>query len=279
MIVSETSIRSCSRWLQASVLLCAAVVLPLGMAYAQDYDAIEKRLGAAVSKGELTLKQAVVMMDALREAAEDGHDGEGDIKCRFGAWIGSVGERLKAAVKAGKLSEEDAWRKWHHFKENELAPKLKATVEAGNMSEPEARKIWHDVEKAEAGERLKAAVAKGEMTEEEARAKWAEINKEGKRDEGLAGHYKRMGVSGETLGRIKKALAENGIEREQIEPVLGGMLRVIHQMRAEGEDFELDPRLRNYFEEEVGLTDEQMELVQRLARRIAHGRKDSNRQR
>ena len=36
-------------------------------------------------------------------------------------------------------------------------------------------------------------------------------------------------------------------------------------MRSEGEEFELDPRLLNYFQNEIGLTDEQIELVQGLA--------------
>jgi len=540
MIVSGRSNRSNSRWLQACVLLFAVAALPLGVAYAQDYDAVEKRLGKLVSEGALTLEHAGVMMDALREAAGDEHDekDEGDIEARFGEWIGSVGEKLKKAVQAGKLSEEDAWKKWHHFKENELAPKLKATVASGHMSEATALEMWHALEKAEAGERLKAAVAKGEMTEKAALAKWAEINrgrdqgghdleaiwkklqamvkagkltekqahakmaaikkkaagdssargrkpseaemgavkkrigeaikagkiteaqgkarweaylkgigaagvkagklseedaskkwyhrkakpeepreerkrtpredyaraeaelrkavatgrisaedararlqamrkamagagehgprritredyaraeaelrkavgtgrisaedararlqgmrkmmgkprdrdekvdwdaikrriegavKAGKmtreeankhyvgikkeaarrasddgRDAGIAGHYKKMGVSGETLGRIKRALAENGIKRAQVEPVLGGMLRVVHEMRSEGERFDLDPRLRSYFKKEVGLTDKQIELVQGIARRIIHGLKDSNRQR
>ena len=47
------------------------------------------------------------------------------------------------------------------------------------------------------------------------------------------------------------------------------MLRVIHKMKSEGEDFELDPRLKTYFQEELGLTDEQLELIQGLARRAA----------
>jgi len=37
MIVSETANRVTSRWLQACVLLCAAVVFPVGITYAQDY--------------------------------------------------------------------------------------------------------------------------------------------------------------------------------------------------------------------------------------------------
>ncbi len=52
------------------------------------------------------------------------------------------------------------------------------------------------------------------------------------------------------------------------------VVRVIHEMRSEGEDFKLDPRMREYFEEGVGLTDKQIELVEGLARRILHGLQD-----
>jgi len=47
------------------------------------------------------------------------------------------------------------------------------------------------------------------------------------------------------------------------------MVRIIHEVQSEGEDFELDPGLRSYFENEVGLTNEQIELVMDMARRVA----------
>lgn len=52
------------------------------------------------------------------------------------------------------------------------------------------------------------------------------------------GHYKRMGVCLETLGRIKKALAEVGVKDKQMKGTLGGMLRVVHEMKCEGDDYE-----------------------------------------
>ena len=94
MIVSETPSRKTSRWLQACVLLCAALTLPLGLAYAQDYNAVERRLGEAVSKGELTLEHAGVMMEALRKAggAREKWPNRGE--------IAAVGKKIRAAVAA-----------------------------------------------------------------------------------------------------------------------------------------------------------------------------------
>jgi len=74
MIVSETPNRWNSRTLLASMLLCAAVVLPVGMTFAQDYDAVERRLGEAVAEAELSLEQANAMMGALRRSTD--HDAE-----------------------------------------------------------------------------------------------------------------------------------------------------------------------------------------------------------
>jgi polyhydroxyalkanoate synthesis regulator phasin len=206
MIASETSNGSTWRWLKACVLLCAVVVLPAGLANAQDYGAVERRLGEAVSKGELSLRQAAAMMDTLRGAA--GADDKGDVERRFGEWIGSVGEKLKAAVKAGKLSEEDAWKKWQGFKENELAPKLKATAAMGKVSEEWARSLWRGLEKAEIGERLKAAVAKGEITAEQAKAKWTGISQEG--DRGAKAKAEPSREEMEEVGKKIRAAIEAG---------------------------------------------------------------------
>ena len=227
MIVSGTSNRTSARRLQACVLLCAAAVLPLGVAYAQDYEAVERRLGEAVSKGELTLKQAAAMMDALRKtAAKPTKKGKPDADLEA-AW-----QKLLAMVKAGKLTEEQAHAK--------MAALKKANRPVKKTAKP---------------------------------------TKKGKRDEALVGHYRKMGVSGETLGRIKEALADSGVSPKQMEGTLGGMLRVIHEMRSEGERFELDPRLRHYLAKEVGLTGKQIERVLGLARRIAGGPEDPDRRR
>ena len=51
------------RW---SILITAICIFPLGFVYAQDIGAVERRLGAAVEAGELSLEQAKLMLDALR---------------------------------------------------------------------------------------------------------------------------------------------------------------------------------------------------------------------
>ncbi|MFC1706319.1 hypothetical protein ACFL59_05765, partial [Planctomycetota bacterium] len=102
---------------------------------------------------------------------------------------------------------------------------------------------------------------------------------DGDREGGIEGVYDRMGVNKETYDKVVGVLLDGGIKREELEAVLGGMLRVIHAMRSEGKGFKLDPRLREYFEQRLHLTEKEIELVQGLARRLSHGLKDSDRKR
>jgi len=47
-----------------------------------------------------------------------------------------------------------------------------------------------------------------------------------------------------------------------MEQTLVGMERVLFEVREEGDDFELNPKLQNYFENEVKLTEDQIQLIQ-----------------
>ena len=49
-------------------------MIPLGVVYAQDLEAIERRLGGAVEAGEISLEQASIMLEALRETVEEEHE-------------------------------------------------------------------------------------------------------------------------------------------------------------------------------------------------------------
>jgi len=315
MIVSDNSKRSNSRWLQACVLLCAIVVLPFGIASAQDYKAVERRLGEAVSNGELSLEQASVMMDALRKAGGAKKDQGSD---RAEAYLMKVKKGLGALVEASRISREDAARRYEgaekKIKERIAASRrqpgskrisredyaraevdLKKAVAEGKISKEGLRARLNGMRKAMAGQgergsrritredyaraeaELKKAVAEGKISEEDARIRLNGMRRamagqgERAKDDEIEGHFNRMGVSDEDFGRIKRHLYENGVKREQLDEVMGVMVKVIHEMKSEGEHFELDPRIRDHFKREVDLTDEQIEFVQGIARRILHG--------
>ena len=108
MIVSETPSRVNSRRLQACVLLCAFVVLPYGVAYAQDYEAVGKRLKAAVEAGEITGEQARAMLGTLRKTGGTKKDQVSDGEK---AYLMKVKEQLGALIEEGKISAHDAFMK------------------------------------------------------------------------------------------------------------------------------------------------------------------------
>ena len=93
----------------------------------------------------------------------------------------------------------------------------------------------------------------------------------GKNEQGadIEGHFRRFGVN--DLNPIKNGLIENGITHNQLDAVLGGMLRVIHATKAEGSNFEMNPRIQAYFQDRLGLTQDQVQYVKDVSLRIAQG--------
>ena len=83
----------------------------------------------------------------------------------------------------------------------------------------------------------------------------------------LEEHYNELGVK--NLERIKKGLLNNGISESQLDPVLRGMIRLIHGVKADGNNFEMNPRMQIYFQNRIGLNQEQVEHVIDTSVRIA----------
>jgi len=109
------------------ILAIAFCVLPLGSVDAQDFNAIERKLEEAIDAGDLSRKDAAIMLNALkrskRTAGGDKRTAGGD-KGTAGGDKGSdhdlearkrrydsYARQTEAAVKAGKLSEEAAEKK------------------------------------------------------------------------------------------------------------------------------------------------------------------------
>ena len=106
--------------------------------------------------------------------------------------------------------------------------------------------------------RIEIAVEQGLITPEQARER---------QNTELAAHFKKLGIS--DLNRINNGLLENGITDTQLNDVLGGMVRLIHGAKAEGEDFEMNPRIQVYFQDRIGLNQEQVLYVMDASVRIA----------
>ena len=118
-------------------------------------------------------------------------------------------------------------------------------------------------------ERIEGAVERGEITREQADERYAEFRRRmAMRDTDTVGHYEKLGIK--DLNRIKNALMKNGISNSQLDAVLGGMLRVIHAAKAEGDNFEMNPRVQAYFQDRIGLAQDQTQYVKDISIRIAN---------
>ncbi|MHC4780565.1 MAG: hypothetical protein ACYTFG_18490, partial [Planctomycetota bacterium] len=182
----------------------------------------------------------------------------------------AVGDRLIEAVEEGELTQEQATAMMGELARAAFAARLREAREDHDDEE-------HDDDDARMGRfraierEIDEAVETGRLTPREARRKLMAVKKEffeeeDEEDEGLAGHFHEMGVSGEGLETIVEALEKSGIRGRQIEMVLGGVLRTVHEMRSEGDRYEMDPGLIRFLMGEARLEREQISLVQRIAK-------------
>ena len=108
----------------------------------------------------------------------------------------------------------------------------------------------NSLEKSNIRERIETAVGKGEITREEANERYAEFRKRmnpNKREQNteLEKNYHKLGIN--NLDLIKKNLLNNGILENQLDLVLRGMIRLIHGAKVDGNNSEMNPRMKIYF--------------------------------
>ena len=113
--------------------------------------------------------------------------------------------------------------------------------------------------------RIEAAVAQGQITREQADQRYRQYRERKaligntKTDIVMADHFRKLGVSDISL--IKNDLLDEGVPAEQLDALLGGMLRVIHAVKKEGVDFQINPRIESYFMDRLHLTRKQTQYV------------------
>ena len=167
MIAEKTS--EVPSWVRALVCAVAICVFPIGLVYAQDFEAVERRLGGAVKAGELSLEQANVMMEALKRSAGSQHENGREMEVRKRRYM-AFAKEIKAAVKAGKLSKEDAEKKMNALRQQMFGAagdKKEARSDSDRDRDIEARNQRYMA----FGKEIAAAVKAGELSKEEAEKK------------------------------------------------------------------------------------------------------------
>ncbi len=119
-------------------------------------------------------------------------------------------------------------------------------------------------------------VDKGEISREDADKKYSRFRshllgkKAERKDPVLENHFKKFGI--DDIDQLKNHLLDKHIPIDKIDAVLGGMLRLVHYFKSEGNNQKINPRLEAYFKGRLGLTSYHTTQVYKTAKNIASGR-------
>ena len=119
-------------------------------------------------------------------------------------------------------------------------------------------------------------VDKGEISREDADKKYSRFRshmlgkKAERKDPVLENHFKKFGI--DDIDQLKNHLLDKHIPIDKLDAVLGGMLRLVHYFKSEGNNQKMNPRLEAYFKGRLGLTSHHTTQVYKTARDIASGR-------
>ena len=122
-------------------------------------------------------------------------------------------------------------------------------------------------------EKIEKAVERGDITREDADKTYSRYRsraiglKQVRRDPVIENHFKDLGV--DDLNKLKNEMLDQGIPGDRLDAVLGGMLRLVHAARTDGENFKMNPRIDAYFKDRLGLANPQIEYLMGLAKKIA----------
>ena len=125
-------------------------------------------------------------------------------------------------------------------------------------------------------QKTEVEVEKGEISREDADKKYSRFRshllgkKAERKDPVLENHFKKFGI--DDIDLLKNHLLDKHIPIDKLDAVLGGMLRLVHYFKSEGNNQKINPRLEAYFKGRLGLTSYHTTQVYKTARNIASGR-------
>ncbi len=171
MIVSQTNLKL-SNWMCLAVFLLAIGVLPIGLVYAQDYEAVQKRLVEAVKSGEISRAQAGAMLETLKGTDKAKRGGDRDMEALRRRYQEGA-RRIEAAVEAGEVSKEDAEKRLIEMRKAMFPTPDQDKAKRGAGRDMEALKRRYQ----EGARRIEAAVEAGEVSKEDAEKRLIEMRK------------------------------------------------------------------------------------------------------
>ena len=122
--------------------------------------------------------------------------------------------------------------------------------------------------------RIEAAVESGKISRDQASQRYRYLENRlrsngvrGPRGNDISNHFKILGIN--DLDKIKEDLLQNGINELKLEAVLGGMIRVVHEMKKNQNKISFKPRLEKYFKEDCGLNSDQIDYIRKICVQIS----------
>ena len=171
MVPSRITTQRVSLWSLMSLFAVVLFLLPTAFTVAQDYDAVIERLKQAVDAKEISPEQAKKMIATLKisssklapVAKSPVKKDASHAKVNWDA----IKKQVEAAVKAGKITREQADAKYTALKK-QLAQKPAVKKDVNN-----AKVDWDAIEK-----RIEGAVKAGTITREQADARYESLKKQ-----------------------------------------------------------------------------------------------------
>ncbi len=206
MIISNEQL-GISQGMRMLTIVLAVCIFPVGLVYAQDYGAVQRRLIEAVKAGELSREQVAPMMEAMKKSKSEQSD-EATSRELYAAGA----KRIEAAIESGRISKDDGEKRLAEmrkkmFPARDIGDAKSDRVDGDNMDQRESRYVA-------GAKRIEAAIKSGKISEVEGKNRLAEMRKQMSpdRDKGDAKSDRAEGGDMEVRKRRYMAAAEE-IER------------------------------------------------------------------
>ncbi len=141
------------------------------------------------------------------------------------------------------------------------------SLQQGQLSEGEKWRLL--------SEYTENAIKKGHITKEEADRRYSKFllqsstKKEERRDPVLQEHFRKLGVY--NIQQLKYYLIDHNIPADKLDAVLGGMLRLVHNLKSQNYNPKMSPKLKAYFKKRLGLSKFQIRQIYKTAKDISLG--------
>jgi bla regulator protein BlaR1 len=170
MIISNEKFKI-TQWMRMLTIALAVCIFPVGLVYAQDYGAVQRRLVEAVKAGELSREQVAPMMEALKKNAKpvvvQGEDAAKRDRYNAGA------KRIEEAIKSGRVSKADGEKRLTEMRKQMFPVRgnKDAKSDRANAGDMEAKKRRYMA----GAEKIEAMVKAGKLSKEDAEKKLIEM--------------------------------------------------------------------------------------------------------